>query len=198
MSGAPQPSSRLDRPRSRRVHEAVLEATAELLAAGGLAAATTDAVSAQSGASKTTLYKHWPNRLTLAVEAFAHHMTDTVTPPDTGSTEGDLRAHMRMVAEFYATAQGRIYAELLAAAVTDPVAGDLLRTRFLDHRREVVLATWQRGIDRGEVDPALDFQAVNDVLFGPIIFRLVSGHAPLNRAEADLLADVALRGVLIS
>lgn len=196
MTSRPHPGPPLDRPRSRRVHDAVLDATSELLAQGGLAAATTDAVSARTGASKTTLYKHWPNRLALAVEAFTRHMAGAVTPPDTGSTEGDLRAHLRMVAEFYSTPEGRVYAELLAATVTDPVARHLLRTGFLDRRRELVLATWRRGVERGDIDRELDFQAVNDVLFGPIIFRLISGHAPLDATQADLIADVALGGIL--
>ncbi|MCX6470298.1 MAG: TetR/AcrR family transcriptional regulator [Corynebacteriales bacterium] len=174
----------------------MLDATAELLVRGGLSSATTDAISAATGASKTTIYKHWPNRLSLAIDAFAHRMTAAVAPPDTGHTEDDLRAHLRGVAEFYATTEGRIYAQLLAATVTDPEAAALLRERFLDHRRALVLATWKRGVDRGDIDPDLDFQAINDILFGPIIFRLVSGHAPLNVHEAELIADVALRGVL--
>src|ERR1700729_3049792 len=62
--------------RSLRVHDSVLQATRELLAEGGLAAATVDAISARSGVSKATVYKHWPSRTAVAAEAFGRIMAD--------------------------------------------------------------------------------------------------------------------------
>ncbi|MFC5186596.1 TetR/AcrR family transcriptional regulator [Actinomadura harenae] len=183
-------------PRSRRVREAVLRAATELLAEGGLPAATVDAVSARSGVSKATIYKHWSNRICVAIDAFALHMAEVTPVPDTGSAREDLTRQVRNVAAFYAGPVGQVYAQLLAATVTDPGAAELLRHRFLEGRRELIRQMWRAGVERGELRTDIDVEIAQDVLFGSIIFRLVSGHAPLTPAEAEAIADAALTGLL--
>ncbi|WP_433438274.1 TetR/AcrR family transcriptional regulator [Nonomuraea sp. CA-141351] len=179
------------------MRDAVLRATTELLSEGGLPAATVDAVSARSGVSKATIYKHWPNRICVAIDAFDLHMAETTPVPDTGSAREDLTEQVRNVAAFYASPVGRVYAQLLAATVTDPEAAELLRRRFLAGRRELIRQIWHRGVDRGELRTDIDVEVAQDVLFGAIIFRLVSGHAPLGPSEADAMAEAALAGLLV-
>ncbi|HUR03796.1 MAG TPA: TetR/AcrR family transcriptional regulator [Nonomuraea sp.] len=130
-------------PRSRRVREAVLRAATELLSQGGLPAATVDAVSARSEVSKATIYKHWSNRICVAIDAFALHMAEATPVPDTGSAREDLTQQIRNVAAFYAGPVGQVYAQLLAATVTDPEAAELLRQRFLEGRRELIRQMWR-------------------------------------------------------
>ena len=91
------------KPRSIKVHEAAVDATRDLLAEGGLPAATIDAISARSGVSKATLYKHWPSRTAVAAEAFGRDMADAVPLPDTGTTAGDLVEQVRLVSRFAAS-----------------------------------------------------------------------------------------------
>jgi AcrR family transcriptional regulator len=183
-------------PRSLRVHEAALRAAAELLAEGGLPAATMDAVVARSGVSKATLYKHWPSRTALAAEAFGLRMADAIPLPDTGSARGDLTEQLRRVSDFYAGDHGVVFSQLLAACVTDPGAGAYFREFFLQGRREAVAELWRRALDRGEADPGIDVETATDLVFGPLIFRLLAGHLPLTRAEADRIAAAALTGLL--
>ncbi len=188
--------ARLDRPRSLRAHAAVLAATRELLVEGGLPAATVDAISERSGVSKATIYKHWFSRTAVAVDAFAQHMAIEVPLPDTGSARDDFRDQLRRVCAFYASPSGRIYAQLLAGTVNDPEAGRLLRERFLAGRREAIAVLWRRALERGEVRPDVDVEIATDVLFGPVIYRLMSGHGPLGPDQADAIADAALGGLL--
>ncbi|MFC4943717.1 TetR/AcrR family transcriptional regulator [Pseudonocardia sp. GCM10023141] len=189
-------ANRPQRPRSVRARESVLAATDALLAAGGLAAATIDAISARSGVSKATIYKHWPSRTAVAAEAFGLRMASTLPLPDTGSARGDFGAQVRLVSEFYASPAGTVFAQLLAASVTDPEAATFFRTFFLAGRRQAIATMWQRGLDRGEVDAGIDVEVAQDILFGPLIFRLLTGHAPLTVEQADQIADAALRGLL--
>jgi AcrR family transcriptional regulator len=184
------------RPQSIRARESVLAATRELLAAGGLPAATVDAISARSGVSKATIYKHWPSRTAVAAEAFGQDMANAVHTPDTGSAVGDFSEHLRRVSEFYASHAGTIFAQLMAACVTDPSAGAYFRAFFLAGRRKAVAELWQRALERGEVDPSVNVDTAIDVLFGPLIFRLLTGHAPIGQAEADAIASAALNGLL--
>jgi AcrR family transcriptional regulator len=186
----PHPST----PRSLRVHEEVLLATGELLKEGGLAAATVDAISARSGVSKATIYKHWPSRPAVAAEAFGRLMADVLPLPDTGSATGDLTAQVRQVSAFYATQP--MFAQLLAACVVDPGGAAYFRRFFLSGRRAAIAELWERGVARGEVDPAVDADTATDLLFGPLIFRLMTGHRALSADEADKISSAALHGLL--
>ncbi|MEU7745525.1 TetR-like C-terminal domain-containing protein [Nonomuraea sp. NPDC049158] len=111
--------------------------------------------------SKATIYKHWSNRICVAIDAFALHMAEATPVPDTGSA-----------------------------------CEDLLRQRFLEGRRELIRQMWRRGVQRGELRTDVDVEVAQDVLFGSIIFRLVSGHAPLTPTEAEAIAKAALTGLL--
>lgn len=182
-------------PRSLRVHEAALQATRELLEEGGLGAATVDAIAARSGVSKATIYKHWPSRAAVAAEAFGGLMSEALPVPDTGSAVGDFTEQVRQISAFYAAEP--VFAQLLAACVTDPGAAPYFRRFFLTGRREAVATLWQRALDRGEANPDIDAETAADVLFGPLIFRLVTGHQPLTEAAADKIAAAVLGGLLI-
>jgi AcrR family transcriptional regulator len=181
-------------PRSLRVHDAALSATRELLAEGGLAAATVDAIAARSGVSKATIYKHWPARTAVAAEAFGGMMSDALPLPDTGSAVGDFTKQVRQISTFYATQP--VFAQLLAACVTDPSGSPYFRKFFLAGRREAITTLWHRALERGEANPDIDAETATDLLFGPLIFRLMSGHQPLTPEEADKITAAALGGLL--
>lgn len=184
------------KPRSIRVHEAALDATRALLREGGLPAATIDAISARSGVSKATLYKHWPSRTAVAAEAFGRDMADAVPLPDTGTTEGDLVEQVRLVSRFYASAEGTVFSQLLAASVTDEGGAAYFRAWFLASRRAAVHTLWERGLARGDVRAEVDVDTATDLLFGPLVFRLMTGHLPLTDDAAEAVARAALHGLL--
>ncbi|MEV4604513.1 TetR/AcrR family transcriptional regulator [Amycolatopsis sp. NPDC049253] len=184
------------RPRSARAHACALSAARELLAEGGLPAATVDAISARSGVSKATLYKHWPSRTALAAEAFGREMADAIPLPSTGDPRADLVEQVRRVSAFYAGPTGEVFAQLLAACVTDPSAAPYFREFFLDGRRAAISVLWQRLVASGMASPSVDAETATDVLFGPLIFRRLTGHAPLTVAEADAISSAALEGLL--
>ena len=189
-------TNRRERPRSARAHDAVLVATSALLREGGLPAATVDAISARSGVSKATIYKHWPTRIAVAAEAFSVQMAAAIPLADTGSAAGDLTEHSRRLSAFYASPDGGVFAELLAACVTDPSGAEYFRSFFLDGRREAMRTLWRRAVDRDEVDPSIDVEIAIDMFAGPLIFRRLTGHADLNQDHAEAVAQAALRGLL--
>ncbi|MBP3086003.1 TetR/AcrR family transcriptional regulator [Mycolicibacterium fortuitum] len=182
--------------RSDRIHQAILVATAELLDEGGFPAATMDAIAARSGASKATLYKHWPSRTAVAAEAFGTMMAEALPLPDTGSTATDLTEQVVRVSAFYASARGEVFAQLLAACVEDTTGAAYFREYFLSGRRAAITELWRRGVDRGEADAGTAIDDVIDILFGPLIFRRMTGHYPLTEEHARQLAATALRGLL--
>ena len=184
-------------PRSERARNAVLKAATDLLLAHGPNAVTVDQIAATSGVSKTTIYKHWPNKIAVTIDAFAAHMAQEVPRPDTGSTREDLIEQVRAVCAFYASAAGRIFAQLVAEVQTDPEGAGLFLDRFLAGRRQAVRELWERGLRRGDLRAEIDVEIGIDVLFGPAVFRLMTGHAPLDSAAATAIAEAALDGLLV-
>jgi|SRR5882757_708631 len=190
-----QSRPRPGRPRSEESRTAVLRATSELMQEVGLRAMTTEAIATRSGASKATIYKWWPNKYAVAVEAFLSEMLAEAADPDTGSADEDFRIVLRGVTHFYASPSGRVFAQLVGEAQFDPVVAAELRDRFVGSRRKVVREVWDRGVARGELRPDVDPEAAIDLVFGPVMYRLVAGHAPLDDATADAIADAAMRGL---
>ncbi len=195
-SGAGEGFARPIGARSDRIHQAILDATAALLDEGGFPAATMDAIAARSGASKATLYKHWPSRTAVAAEAFGTMMAEALPLPDTGNTGDDLVEQVVRVSAFYAGPRGEVFAQLLAACVDDAAGATYFRQYFLGGRRTAITELWQRGLERGDADPRLAIDDVIDILFGPLIFRRMSGHCALTEEHARRLARTALSGLL--
>jgi|SRR3954452_24940048 AcrR family transcriptional regulator len=183
------------RPRSEQSRRAVLRATSQLINEVGLRAMTTDEIASRSGVSKATIYKWWPTKYAVAVEAFLSQMDAQSADPDTGSAREDFRRTLRGLMRFYRSKNGRAYAQLVGEAQFDPRIGKELREHLIGSRRQVMLAILKRGVERGELSPDIDAEVVIDLIFGPAMYRLVAGHAPLNNASADAIVDTAMRAL---
>ena len=182
--------------RSARIHQLLLQVTGQLLDEGGLPAATVDAIAARSGVSKVTIYNHWPSRTAIAASAFAELMGAAVPVPDTGSLAGDVTEHLVRLSAFYASEpRGATFAQLLAACVDDEAGAAYFREYFLAGRHRVIAQLWQRALDRGEADPAIELPEVIDILAGPLIFRRLAGHHPLTDGAARKIAHAVLYGL---
>ena len=125
------------RPRSERARKAILEAAAELLLARGLSAVSMDAVAERAGVSKATIYRWWPTKETLALDAlYAEWAATGLQSRDTGSLRGDLLSLLRPWARLAGSRPyGRVVAALLTEAQTDPVFATEYRQRFVEPRR---------------------------------------------------------------
>ena len=127
----------------------MLRATSELLHEVGLRAMTTEEIASRSGASKATIYKWWPNKYAVAIDAFLSEMMAESRDPDTGSARDDLTAVVRGLLHFYTGPSGRVFAQLVGEAQADPSIQQELRTNLVDSRRELFRTIWDRGVAPG-------------------------------------------------
>jgi len=192
---SPQSGGRRGRKRSAEVEAAILDATIELLSTQSLREITSDSIAQKAGVSKATIYKWWKNKSQVALDAFLSRISQEVSIPDTGSAERDFAEQLRDVIRFHQSWGGRIFCQFIAEGQSDPEFLALFRSRFMHTRREAVAIMWERGVARGEIDPAWDREIVLDLLYGPLVFRLLAGHAPLNDSEAEALTAVAFAGL---
>lgn len=181
--------------RSAESESAILSATLHLLEQKPLRDITIEAIAEKAGVGKATIYKWWPSKAYVALEAFLVGIEAAAAAPDTGSARSDFTIHLKSLIRFYATSTGRTYSQFIAEGQSDPEFPTFFRGRFLTPRREGVKAIWQRGVDRGEIRSGLDSEIVLDLVYGPTIFRLMVGHGPLNDAEAERMIAALFEGI---
>ena len=201
-AGAAAPASPAEqpqrgRPRSEKARRAILEATAELLLDRGLSAVSMDAVAEQAGVSKATIYRWWPTKETLALDAlYAKWAGVSPAPRDTGTLRGDLLSLLRPWARLVGERpHARVIAALLSEAQTDPAFAEEYRRHVVEPRRELATAVFLRAAERGEIDEGTKIDVALDLIYGPLYHRLLQGHAKLTDRFVQDVVDMALNGI---
>ncbi|CAA9448955.1 MAG: Transcriptional regulator, AcrR family [uncultured Rubrobacteraceae bacterium] len=166
-----------------------------MLEGEGFAAVTVEAIAERAGVSKATVYRWWPNRAAVVMDGFLSTVSSEVPFPHTGHAREDIRLHMRRLTEAFGGRMGRTVAALIAEGQADPELAEALRLRWLSVRRTEAREILELGIERGELREDLDLEVAVDVLYGPIYYRLLVGHAPLDADFADALADYVFAGL---
>ena len=183
------------RQRSVESEKAILTATLQLLKEKRLRDITIEEIARRAGVGKMTIYKWWPSKAYVALDAFKETTNRMILVPDTGDAERDLAELLRSSMSFYSSATGRIFGEFLAESQSDPKFAVLFRERFLKPRRDATRKVLDRAMKRGEIDDTLDRELVLDLMFGPMVLRLMIAHGPLNKAAADAMISTLLRGI---
>jgi AcrR family transcriptional regulator len=183
------------RHRSLEAEASILKAALDLLERKPLREVTADAIARKAGVSKATIYKWWPNKSLVALDAYLGGMTQRVVMPDTGSAEMDFTAQLKSVTAFYKSPLGRLFGQFIAEGQSDPRFLALFRERFLYARRDAARVMWRRGVDRGEIRKEIDSEIVLDLIYGPMIFRLLAGHGSLNDHESEAMVEAVFGGL---
>lgn len=134
----------------------------------------------------------------VALDAFLAGMTEQVVLPDSGSAEQDFTEQLQSVMEFYTSPVGHLFSQFLAEGQSDPAFLALFRERFLYARRNAARIMWQRGVERGEIRKEIDCEIVLDLIYGPMIFRLLAGHGSLKASESAALVHTVFAGLRCS
>ena len=182
--------ARLDADRVRELHRATLEALVET----GYDNLSMDSIAARAHASKATLYRHWPDKEALVVDALRCESADMkpTEAPDTGTLRGDLHA---LVTEDAAREQseGELVTAILHACQRNPTLGEQLRTHLLEPHQAMFDAIVARAVERGEIPadpPAARFAFV--VLAAPTLLRFVFDGVPADEEYERAFIDAVL------
>ena len=177
------------------VRAEVLEAAAGLLYEEGLRAVTFDRVATKSGASKTTIYKWWPSPGALAAESYFTSSEPELVFPDTGDIYRDIRTQLgAFVRLLTKQGAGRVIAELIGAAQTDPDLSAAMSERYTLPRRRLALDYFERACQRGQLRHDADLDPLVDQLWGACYNRLLIPDAPLDDDFVEALVRNTLWG----
>jgi AcrR family transcriptional regulator len=175
--------------RGAGARQRVLRAALEVLDDEGLPGFTMEAVARRAGASKATLYRHWPTAGALMIDA----MDATFQPfptPDTGRLDTDIAQLLTgLVTLLERTPFPRLLAAFIDAVERDPALATL-HAELTRRRREPMLIVLARGRDRGQLSGDADPEVVTDLLTGPFFYRRFIAHRPI---PPDLVGDVIAR-----
>ena len=188
-------SGQRGRPRSPEADRAIMAAALDLLASRGLAAMSIEEVAARAGVGKATIYRRWPSKGLLALDAFVASFQAEQPLPDTGTLRGDLVAALTgWVRAVTQTPIGPMLTGLIAEAQNDPGLRAAWRERVLEPLRSQHRIMLDRAIARGELPATVDQEVVLDLFFGAAQHRLLLGHLPLTDDFTRSLVDVILYG----
>ncbi len=178
-----------ERRRSERSRQAILRATRTLLRRRSLRDLTMEAIAERAGVGKATIYRWWPSKAAVAMDAIRAEIDPQIPFPDTGSAREDLRRQIAAVIEVLATETGRTYLALIAESQHDSALARTLAERYIAGRRAAATAVLERGIARGELRPDLDPDIAIDAIYGAVYYRLLVSHASTGPDYADALLD---------
>jgi len=166
--------------------------TYELLSEAGLAGVTVDAVARRSGVAKTTIYRHWPSREALLLDACAQ-MGPHFDILDAGSFSKDLRALMqRVVEQLLSGPYAAILLSLMDAAERNPDLAALL-TAAQAKLVEAIGTILTRARVRGEIRRLPEASDVAALIVGPLLYRRLFSHEPLSEGFFRLVVDNVVR-----
>ena len=164
---------KLGRPRSEKTKNAILTAAYELLLENGFGAVTIEKIAERAGVSKATIYKWWPNKAAVVMDAFFDAAVVRLPIPDTGSTINDMIIQVNNLAKFLISQEGKVINEIIAEGQYDQKLAETYRTIYFKPRRFDSRHILERGISRGELRENLDIELIIDLIFGPLFYRLL-------------------------
>jgi AcrR family transcriptional regulator len=185
----------MSKPRSARAHGQVLDAALKLFAARGIDATSMDAIALASGVSKATIYKHWPDKDALCLEAMTYlHGGDQPRPTfDSGDVRADLVAFLSYQPRPQsADLKLRIMPHLMAYAARNPSFAETWRERVFEPPRVQLSQLLERAIACGQLPCSLDRDLALALLLGPMMYchvlKRLQGAIPENLPEQVVAA----------
>jgi AcrR family transcriptional regulator len=173
----------------------VLSAAREILQHDGYAGLTMERVAAESGVAKTTLYRRWPTKAALCMALYLDVAGRELRDPNTSDVALDLKHIADTVVNLQKkTVAGPAFIGLIAEAQLSPDTRTAFLAEFADRRREITRRVLRRAIQRRQLRANTDIDLVIDVIGGATTFRLLQGHAPLNKKFTSDLVDLVLSG----
>ena len=181
----PVRASRGGRPRDPSRDGVIRAAILRLLAEVGYGALTMDAVAAEAGVGKATIYRRWRTKHDLVVDTISDMSRAIAVPPETGSVEGDVRALMDVVVTTVQSPAGAAIRSLLPAMQYQPALVEAFRNGPLAMWRSAFAAMWDRAEARGEVRAGMDCTVTAEAISALIVQRWLLTGEPLDAAYVD-------------
>jgi AcrR family transcriptional regulator len=174
-----------------RSKETVLRTAVDMLCEGGLAGLSIDEISARSGVAKTTVYRHWPSRAALLIDACSQLERMDFSVAETGTLRGDLIALCREVSMVFGSREASILPSVMDAAERDKEMAQVFATG-IEKMATAFRAVFMRAVKRRELPRNRDVDEFVSSLLGPLVYRRWFARKPITDAFIRKVVDRAL------
>lgn len=180
--------------RAQRVRQQVLDTTVDLVSEVGVERSSIDEIASRSGVAKSTIYRHFPSKQVLVVEA-VHTCMSFPTVTDTGSLRDDLiSCFSGMTKSTYEGKLGNMQLSLMDAAQRDPELSRLLHAQN-NQKRRFATAVLERAVTAGDLRVDVDIDLVVTLLSGPLVYTKLVRRQPVTNELIAAVVDTVLAGV---
>jgi len=196
QSETPATERKAGRPRSEASRTAILDATRRLMTHTSVRDLSIEAIAKKAEVGKTTIYRWWPNKVAVVIEAFAEQLDMHMLTAGNESASDNLVRQLERLVRQLRGKNGRIIADLLAEAQSDAKVLEQFNHFYMNSRRASVQQTIIQGQKNGEFSETLNTDLAVDMVLGPIVLRLMSGEDALDEGFATaypVMAVSALR-----
>ncbi|MBB5393291.1 MULTISPECIES: TetR/AcrR family transcriptional regulator [unclassified Herbaspirillum] len=173
-------------------HDAILDATYVMLEEIGFDKLSLEGVATRAGVGKATIYRWWPNKSALAMEALLRAVEPMPSIGDSGSARQDIEDHVTRLAQLFRGKSGRVVREMIALAQFDGDAMRIFNDNYLEPRRSALVEALRRGAQRGEFRDDLNLDLVFDLLYAPLLQRLLTGSADIDERQVNAQLKLVL------
>lgn len=180
------------RPRCQAARESILSATARLLCDTSVRELAIESIAREAGVGKATIYRWWPNKTAIVIDAFFSEAVPLTGFPDSGSPSKAMQAQCAKLIEVLSGPLGRVVAQVIGEGQSNSEVLAKFREIFLQHRRAEFGLLFAEGVRAGEFDPDIDVEVATDLVYGPVWYRLLVDHQPLNVEFAKQLPKLAV------
>ncbi|MFC5827327.1 TetR/AcrR family transcriptional regulator [Nonomuraea insulae] len=184
------------RRRSADRTETIMQTALDLAREVGYAKLSMEAVATRAGVGKDTIYRRWPSKALLFLDAVLSSRITGLEHPDTGDIVADLREVMIRAVDLLAQPPwGPLYQELIGEAQHNPEVAAALNERFIQPQTADTLARLKTAEEQGQLAPEFDLDLAFEVLSGPLYFRLLITHQPMTPDYIDRLLQAVFAGM---
>ncbi|QHO74838.1 TetR family transcriptional regulator [Bradyrhizobium sp. CCBAU 051011] len=185
-------AARRGRPRSAETTNAILQSAYTLMASTGLAATSIDAIARHSNVSKMTIYKWWPSREALLIDAFLNQASMMLPISGTGQPAARFRRHAAAYAEALQGEFGKVQLAVISECISRTGSAEIFYERYLDHRRTALIELIAAGQRDGSIGATGAPEDLYDAIYGSLFYRYIFGIKPISPAQARNLVDTLL------
>jgi AcrR family transcriptional regulator len=181
--------------RSETSRRAILEATSDLLDETTVQKLSIEAIAKRAGVGKTTIYRWWPSKAAVVIDAFVeYHLVHTPIRDDVPVRQA-MTEHLASLVEQYAGPRGRLVAQIIAEMQYDESTLREFRERFWDGRRAATRALVERGVREGDLRDDLDPELMVEIIYSAVYIRLLFHYRTLDRTFAEAIIAAAFAGI---
>ena len=197
-SGKSRSSEGVGRPRDEEARNAILRASLSLVKEFGYRSLTIEKIAGRAGTAKTTIYRWWPSKAAVVVEAFRFYISPQLEFPSISAMSAceSIRRQMQALAGAFQGPHGDLLRALLAEAQFDSELSHVLINTWTLPRRALATEILKAGIATGELKNDIDVNVAIDALYGGLYYRFLIPYAPLSPKYARALADTVLNGLV--